>query len=148
MGCTTTPRYPSIDEQRHHLRFQFRIPAGEEIDKARIDVVSNNGIHGMLLESCQTMPASDYVLYEGNSRILWDTYRAIVIQPANDASRIFELRIPLEPLPSQWSEWTRPDFTSRERMIAGALCQGSQVYRDKRDMSKPPHIELRYRVED
>ena len=148
IGCSTPIRYPSITEQTHRLRFQFRVPQESGITNGNVDVITNNGINGFPLRNCTRLAETDFIIFERDSLIHWDAHRAIAIEPGDGVSRIFELSIPLKPESTDWSEWRGPSYTSRERMIAFHLGHGAEVYRDRRDMSKPPTIELRYKVEE
>jgi hypothetical protein len=148
VGCSTPILYPSIDKQTSRLRFQFRVAGDQDLATGNVDLVTNNGIGGFPLRNCRRLPTQDYILFENDALIHWDSYRAIAIEPGDGVSRIFELSIPLKPELTDWSDWRGPSYTSRERMIAFHLCHGANVYRDKRDMGKPPKFELRYKVEE
>jgi hypothetical protein len=138
-------RVLEIAALQHTLVFQIKFPENSARQFRSYDFITDQGMGSGPIPEKKLQKQGDDLVYEEDALIYANQHRYVTVENDKDETIVFKINHPVNPSPSDWSEWQKADFILMDGMEKFTLLHGGAP------KSKEPNVPvnmptLRFRI--
>lgn len=138
-------REQEIAALQHTLVFQIKFSENSARQFRSYDFITDEGMGSGPISEKQLQKQGDDLVYEKNANIYANRHRYVTIENDKDETLVFKINHPVNPSPSDWSEWQKADFILTDEMEKFTLLDGG-VQKSKKPNVPVNMPTLRFRI--